>query len=92
MCRTLIYKSDEGCRKGCHPVMRRYTYKGKECEEHYFSVDEPGAWYWDEKWNCHVDGCDYPCASREEAIRKGADVLYMPEIHGSPEIEIIYQC
>lgn len=63
--RTLVYMSDEGCRKGCHPVFILRAYRGKIEENLYFSVDEPGAW-WEEKWNCHVDGCDYPCESREE--------------------------
>lgn len=88
--RKLIYKTDKGCRKGCHPVMLCYTYKGKPEQEHYFSVDEPGAWF-DNEWNCHVDGCDYACESREAAIQKGADILYLPERHGDPSFEVIYE-
>lgn len=82
--RTLVYMSDAGCRKGCHPVFILRAYRGKIEERLYFSVDEPGAW-WDEKWNCHVDGCDYPCESREEAIEKGASVL------GDEEFKVYYE-
>lgn len=41
--RTLVYKSDEGCRKGCHPVNILRVYGRKIEEDHYFSVDEPGS-------------------------------------------------
>ena len=68
---TLVYKSDKGCRKGCHPVYILQAHRGEIEESHYFSVDEPGAW-WDTKWNCHVDGCDYPCESKKDAIDRGA--------------------
>lgn len=89
--RTLIYKSDAGHRKGCHPVhIVTKTRNGKQKTEHYFSVDEPGAWF-DNEWNCHVDGCDYPCKSMEEAILKGADVLYLQMFHGDPSVEILYE-
>lgn len=88
--RTLIYKSDEGCRKGCHPVFILRVYRGKIEEDHYFSVDEPGAW-WADDWNCHVDGCDYPCKSRQEAIKKGASVLYDPKFHGDENIKVYYE-
>ena len=82
--RTLVYKSDAGCRKGCHPVNILRAYRGEIVEDHYFSVDEPGAW-WDEEWNCHVDGCDYPCKSREEAIKKGA------RFWNSEEFKVYYE-
>ena len=88
--RTLIYRSDKGCRKGCHPVDIVLVHRGKQTTRRYFSVDEPGAW-WTESWNCHVDGCDYPCASREDAIRTGADVLYSPQIHGDDKIAVSYE-
>lgn len=88
--RTLVYKSDAGCRKGCHPVNILRVYRGKIEEDHYFSVDEPGAW-WEEEWNCHVDGCDYPCNSRQEAIEKGAAVLYDPKFHGDESIKVYYE-
>lgn len=39
-----------------------------------FLIDEPGAW-WDDKWNCHVDGQDFPCDTRDEAIVKGLHSL-----------------
>ena len=90
MGRTLIYKSDTGCRKGCHPVNIVTTYRGKRKEEHYFSVDEPGAWF-EDKWNCHADGMDFPCDTREEAIRKGAEILYLQAFHGDPGIQITYE-
>lgn len=89
--RTLEYHSDKGCRPGYHPVsIVRTDRKGRNSTEHYFSVDEPGAWF-DDQWNCHVDGCDYPCATREEAVQLGADVLYQQMFHGSPAIVILYR-
>lgn len=88
--RTLEYHSDKGCRPGCHPVsIVRTDRKGHNSAEHYFSVDEPGAWF-DDRWNCHVDGCDYPCATRKEAILLGARVLYQQMFHGSPAVVIIF--
>lgn len=87
--RTLEYHSDQGCRKGCHPVSLVYKHRGKDARYHYFSIDEPGAWY-DDAWNCHVDGCDHPCSSREEAIRIGADILYDSRFDGSPAIVVIF--
>lgn len=66
-----IYKSDEGCRKGCHPVFKLVAgRRGAIDDVHMFSVDEPGAWF-EDSWNCHVDGMDFECATREEAIEKG---------------------
>lgn len=88
--RTLEYHSDQGCRKGCHPVSAIETYRGKETRQRCFSVDEPGAWF-DDRWNCHVDGCDHPCDSREEAIRIGARVLYQEMFHGSPAIVVLFR-
>lgn len=88
--RTLVYKSDEGCRKGCHPVNILRVYGRKIEEDHYFLVDEPGAWF-DDEWNCHVDGCDYPCKSRKEAIEKGAAVLYDKSFHGDESIKVYYE-
>ena len=82
--KTLVYKSDAGCRKGCHPVYSRRPFRGKTIEVHSFSVDEPGAW-WDDEWNCHVDGMDFPCKSRDEAIKIGAGN------YGVEEYEIIYE-
>lgn len=87
--RTLVYKRDGG-RKGCHPVNILREYRGKTVEYYYFSVDEPGAWL-DNEWNCHVDGCDYACKSRREAIEKGAAVLYCKDLHGDESINVIYE-
>ena len=64
------YHSDENNRKGCHVVSQPIVKRGKVQLFHLFSVDEPGAWYEDE-WNCHVDGCDYPAPTREAAINRG---------------------
>lgn len=44
----------------------------------HFMIDEPGTW-WDDEWNVHVDGCDYPCKTLEEAVYKGVEVLDMPD-------------
>ena len=89
--RVLEYHSDQGCRKGCHPVsIRRQGKHGKEETSHYFSVDEPGAWF-DDKWNCHVDGTDNPLGSREEAIRWGASVRYSSLTDKDPNIVVIFR-
>ena len=58
-----IVKNDTGCRKGCHPVYCLYAYRQKIEERQWFSIDEPGAWF-EDKWNCHVDGTDYEFATR----------------------------
>ena len=88
--RTLEYHTDEGCRKGCHPVSVTYpTRFGGFVRRQVFSVDEPGAWF-DNRWNCHADGCDHPCDSREEAIRKGAEITYDERFHGSPAIVVAF--
>ena len=66
-----IVKNDTGCRKGCHPVYCLYVgERRKISERQWFSIDEPGAWF-DDCWNCHVDGMDFECATRDEAIEKG---------------------
>lgn len=69
-----IVKNDTGCRKGCHPVYCLYAYRHKIEERQWFSIDEPGAWF-EDKWNCHVDGTDYEFATRDEAIEWGIRVL-----------------
>lgn len=71
---TIFYHSDENCRKGCHVVSRPSASRGRVVLDHLFSVDEPGAW-WDDMWNCHVDGCDYPVPTKEAAINRGMYVL-----------------
>lgn len=68
--RIFIVKNDTGCRKGCHPVYCLYAYRQKIEERQWFSIDEPGAWF-DDCWNCHVDGMDFECATRDEAIDRG---------------------
>ena len=37
-----------------------------------YMVDTPGTWD-KEKWNLHVDGCDYLHNTLEDAIKQGAD-------------------
>lgn len=44
-----------------------------------FCIDEPGTWF-DDEYNCHVDGCDHPCKTLEEAISKGIWVLRSRDI------------
>jgi hypothetical protein len=66
----IIIKSDEGCRKGCHPVHLLHDAGKKTYEFQIFSIDEPGAWF-DDKWNCHVDGTDYPFDTKEQAVFHG---------------------
>lgn len=65
-----IVKNDTGCRKGCHPVYCLYAHRQRIEERQWFSIDEPGAWF-EDSWNCHVDGMDFECATRDEAIEKG---------------------
>lgn len=69
---TFYYHTDKNCRKGCHPVSELKTYRNKKYLRHRFSIDEPGAWF-DDEWNCHVDGTDHPCGSKEEAIAIAAN-------------------
>lgn len=71
----IVFKDDSGSRKGCHPVTMIYNEGGRaEREEMIFLVDEPGAW-WEDEWNCHVDGTDYPFKTRDECIVHGLWVL-----------------
>ena len=89
--RVLEYHSDDGCRPGCHPVtLLSDDRKGRPLRRHCFSVDEPGAWF-DDAWNCHADGTDHRCASREEAVRKGAEILYDERFHGSPAVVVVFR-
>lgn len=54
-------------RDGCHPIIKDTP---NPYGHYHFLIDDPGAWYEDE-YNLHIDGCDYPCSTREEAIKKG---------------------
>lgn len=67
------FHSDENCRKGCHVVSSCFVRRNTPIYQHLFSVDEPGAW-WENDWNCHVDGCDYPAPTKEAAIKRGMHV------------------
>lgn len=72
---TITYHTDANSRKGCHPVTLS-TGKEKKGEKPstIFLVDEPSAWF-EDKWNCHVDGTDYPFKTKEECICWGLYVL-----------------
>lgn len=73
----ITYHTDEGRRKGCHPVSMLFNgdkAKRYQHDDTIFLIDEPGAW-WDDEWNCHVDGTDYPFKTREECIVYGLRVL-----------------
>lgn len=48
--------------------------KGNERLDSAFLIDLPGHWD-DEKYNLHVDGCDYLCDTLNDALKQGADVL-----------------
>ena len=84
---SIIYKTDEGHRKGCHPVVRvREKWDGRmkkviQFEDTLFLIDEPGAWY-EDSWNCQVDGTDYPCDTKEQCICLGLWVLGYLEYDG----------
>ena len=65
----------KGGRKGCYCVNEIITttrgeIKNVSCR---FLLDEPGAWF-EDKWNCHVDGTDYQFPTKEEALRWGFKV------------------
>lgn len=71
----ITYHTDKNSRKGCHPVtLSTGKEKKRENPATLFLVDEPGAWF-DDKWNCHVDGTDYPMSSRENCIIWGLVIL-----------------
>ncbi len=71
----ITYHTDRDSREGCHRVTKTYNEGTKnEYEGTIFLIDEPGAWFYDH-WNCHVDGQNFPCNTREEAIIKGLQVL-----------------
>ena len=61
-----------------HPIVNNHIwitvkrhYKGRDKMFPVFQIDLPGRWYEDE-YNVHVDGCDYQCATLEEALHRGA--------------------
>jgi len=64
-----------GHRNGCYSIDLVATAKRGDVTEArtYFLIDEPGAWF-EDKWNCHVDGTDYEFDTKEEAIRWGFHV------------------
>lgn len=65
----------KGNRRGCYCVNEilsvvRGEIKDVSCR---FLLDEPGAWF-EDKWNCHVDGTDYEFETKEAALRWGFKV------------------
>ncbi len=72
-------------------TMHRGSRQGMIVKES-FMVDPPGSWD-DEKWNCHVDGCDNQFDTLEEALKCGADVLdFDPFSQQKPGYEFEYVC
>lgn len=73
-------------RRGNGRAIGFVTYVGRDSQPHSrkkvlkvsFMIDEPHTW-WDDEWNVHVDGCDYPCKTLEDAICKGVEVLDSPD-------------
>lgn len=61
-----------GHREGCYSIENVITAKRGDVSETrtLFLIDEPGAWF-DDCWNCHVDGMDFEMPTKEAAIRKG---------------------
>ena len=64
-----------------HPVIEQHIWitriygNGKKAKRQIaFQIDMPGRWF-DDEYNCHVDGCDYACKDLDEALKKGAEVL-----------------
>jgi hypothetical protein len=55
-------------------VTAKYKKGQKEVECIAFQIDCPGRWF-DDKYNCHVDGCNYPFDTVEAALEHGAAVL-----------------
>lgn len=61
-----------------HPVVDNHiwvTAKGRKNRTYIaFQVDLPGKWF-DNTYNCHVDGCDYEFNTLEESLEWGAAIL-----------------
>lgn len=69
---TVIFSIHPAVRSGKHPVTRTYT-RGKKSVTCLMAWIDPPGTYWDEEWNVHVDGCDYPHLSMEECRKRIAD-------------------
>ncbi len=65
-----VEKNADGSRQ-CIKVSTRFERGRKRWEHRAFTIDLPGTW-WEDKFNCHVDGCDYPCDTMEAALERGA--------------------
>ncbi len=82
MAKKILYlhpASERGCMHVTIPMRDwQHPRSRKQRLEIYFSIDIPGAW-WDDRWNVHVDGCDYPCASLQEALCRGIEVYDQPD-------------
>lgn len=80
-----------GRRIKTHPVSIVTRTGGTETVRTAFLIDEPGR-FDEKKWNVHADGCDHPCDTREEAIRKGAEIMHQPWLDGpDPHIVIVFR-
>lgn len=55
-------------------VTTKYKRKKKVIERIAFQIDLPGRWF-EEEFNCHVDGCDYHFDNMEKCLNHGATVL-----------------
>ena len=64
-----------------HPIVNKHICvtriygTGKKAKKRIaFQIDLPGRWF-ENEYNCHVDGCDYPFDTLEKALIKGAEFL-----------------
>ena len=55
-----------------HVWVTQVTQRGKKIKRYAaFQIDLPGKWF-EDTFNCHVDGCDYECNTFDEALERGA--------------------
>jgi len=71
-----VEKNADGSRQTIR-VSSRFERGRKKFEWHKFTIDLPGTW-WEDKFNCHVDGCDYACDTMESALERGAAFYCKP--------------
>lgn len=53
-------------------VTQKIKRDGKDVLFVVFLLDPPGSWD-DEKWNLHIDGCDYLYDTMDDALKSGAE-------------------
>lgn len=56
-------------KSGKLPVVEYWTKRGKTNYHLTAWIDPPGTWY-DDEYNVHIDGCDYPYSSMDECLAR----------------------